>query len=316
MKVSVIVPVYNVEKYLEKCLDSLVNQTLKEMEVIVVNDGTKDNSQEIIDHYVEKYNNVTGVIKENGGLSDARNYGMQYAKGEFIAFVDSDDYVDLKMFEKMYDKAVNDNLDVVVCDTVIEYENYSYVLKSNLHYTEDDVRAYVYASPMACTRMVRRTIMEKFSFEKGIFYEDLNLTPTYITETRKVGFLEEPLYYYVQRQASIMNQQQFHGKLLDIFKVLDHVKKVYEEKGILEEFHDEIEYLYLIHLLRSATLRFIQYKNTRVYLEQIRGKMKQEFPKWKKNPYLGKSNVKFKIVCYLAFYKQYKMLKVLNRIKK
>lgn len=316
MKVSVIVPVYNVEEYLEKCLESLVNQSLKDIEIIVVNDGTQDNSQEIIDRYSAKYTNVISVEKENGGLSDARNYGMQYAKGEFIAFVDSDDYVDLTMFEKMYNKAMREDLDIVVCDTVIQHENYSYVHRSNLHFTEDKVRAYIYASPMACTRMVRRTIMEQFSFEKGIFYEDLNLTPTYITKTRKVGFVEEPLYYYVQRQASIMNQQKFNNKLLDIFKVTEHVKKVYEREGIFDEFHDEMEYLYLIHLLRSATLRFIQYQNTKVYLQQIRETIKNEFPNWKKNPYLKQSNIKFKTVCYLAFYKQYWMVKILNKVRK
>src|SRR5574344_2022066 len=102
IKVSVIVPVYNVEKYLPKCLDSLVNQTLQDIEIIVVNDGTKDNSQKIIDKYAKKYKNIKSYIKENGGLSDARNYGVAKANGEYISFIDSDDYIDKKMLEKMY----------------------------------------------------------------------------------------------------------------------------------------------------------------------------------------------------------------------
>ena len=88
-KVSVIVPVYNVEKYIKKCLESLVNQTLRDIEIIVVNDGSQDKSKEIIAEYVRKYPNIVYVEKENGGLSDARNYGMKYAKGDYIAFVDS-----------------------------------------------------------------------------------------------------------------------------------------------------------------------------------------------------------------------------------
>ena len=103
IKVSVIVPVYNVEAYLERCLDSLVKQTLEEMEIIVVNDGTKDNSQAIIDRYAAAYpQKVISLIKENGGLSDARNYGIPYAHGEYIGFVDSDDYVDADMYERLY----------------------------------------------------------------------------------------------------------------------------------------------------------------------------------------------------------------------
>ena len=114
VKVSVIVPVYKTEAYLEKCLDSLVNQTLSDIEIIVVNDGSPDNSQDIIDRYVEKYpQKVKGVIKENGGLSDARNYGLDFVSGEFVTFVDSDDYVELDSYEKTYNYAKENDLDVV-----------------------------------------------------------------------------------------------------------------------------------------------------------------------------------------------------------
>lgn len=316
MKVSVIVPVYNVEKYIGKCLDSLVGQTLKDMEIIVVNDGSMDGSQDIIDVYVEKYDNIVSVRKENGGLSDARNYGLKFAKGQYIAFVDSDDHVELSMFEEMYEKAVTEDVDIVVCDTVMQYEDHSYVLRSNMHFTDDPVRAYVFASPMACTRLVKHTIMKRFAFEKGILYEDLNLTPTYITETRKVAFLEKPMYHYVQRENSIMNQSVFNERLLDIFKVTEHVKDTFVKNGIFEEFHDEIEYLYLIHLLRSATLRFIGYKGTEVHLKRINAIIKKEFPEWRKNQYFRRSNLKFRSVCVLAASRQYALLKMIDKIRR
>ncbi len=102
-KVSVIVPVYNVENYITKCLESLVSQTLQDMEIIIVNDGSSDNSQQIIDNFVKKYpEKIKAFIKDNGGLSDARNFGIDRAIGEFIGFVDSDDYVTPTMFEQMY----------------------------------------------------------------------------------------------------------------------------------------------------------------------------------------------------------------------
>ena len=114
--VSIVVPVYNVENYLAKCLDSLVNQTLKDIEVIVVNDGSPDNSQKIIDKYVKKYPKlVKSFIKENGGQGSARNFGLEYAKGEYIAYVDSDDYVETNMFEEMYNIASKENSDIVIC---------------------------------------------------------------------------------------------------------------------------------------------------------------------------------------------------------
>ena len=119
VKISVIVPVYNVEKYLEKCLDSLVNQTLKDIEIIIVNDGSLDNSQEIIDKYAKKHKTIKSYIKENGGLSDARNYGIKQASGKYISFIDSDDYVKENMYELMYNKLEEKNLkvsDYVDCD--------------------------------------------------------------------------------------------------------------------------------------------------------------------------------------------------------
>ena len=124
-KVSVIVPVYGVEKYISKCLNSLVNQTLNDIEIIVVNDGTKDNSQKIIDEYVKKYpDKVKSFIKENGGQGSARNYGLKQATGEYIGYVDSDDYVELDMYEKLYNKAINDNLDIAICGNYNVSEDY------------------------------------------------------------------------------------------------------------------------------------------------------------------------------------------------
>ena len=106
-KISIIVPIYNVEKYLKRSLDSLVNQTLEDIEIILVDDGSTDNSHKIAEDYKENYSNVLLVTKENGGLSDARNFGLQYASGEYIAFIDSDDYVESQMFERMYNLSEN-----------------------------------------------------------------------------------------------------------------------------------------------------------------------------------------------------------------
>lgn len=115
-KVSVIVPVYNVEKYLDRCLTTLLNQTLDDIEFIVVNDGSTDSSEEIIKKYQAKCDKIKYHKKENGGLSDARNFGMKYATGDYIAFLDSDDFVDKTIYEKMYNKAIEESADYVECD--------------------------------------------------------------------------------------------------------------------------------------------------------------------------------------------------------
>ena len=309
-KVSIIVPVYNVANYLEKCLNSLVKQTLKDIEIIVVNDGSTDNSLEIAKEYEKKYPKLFKVYsKKNGGLSDARNFGLKYAKGKYVAFVDSDDYVKKDMFLKMYNYAIKKDLDIVVCDTIIKSDSKEYVLKSNLNYSNDDIKNYIIASPMAWIRLIKREILKNVKFKKGIFYEDLELMPSLVLKTRKIGFIDYAGYYYVQRTGSIMNQKRFNAKLLNIFDVLEANKK-----KLYTKFPKEVEYLYITHLLRSTTLRFLDYKESKNYLNKINKIMRDNFPLWKNNSYYKQSSFKLKMVCALAYKRHYTLLKLIKRI--
>ncbi len=309
-KISVIVPVYDVEKYLAKCLDSIVNQSFKDFELLIVNDGSPDNSQSIIDEYVKKYNFIKSYTKKNGGLSDARNYAIKKAQGQYIALVDSDDYVDKDFLKKLYSKARENDLDLVVCDTVFVYEDgRKQISKSNLHFSDDDIKNYLLAPPTGCIRLYKKELFENNLFKKGILYEDLEFTPRLINKTKKVGFVEEGLYYYLQRSGSIMKQAEFNPKLLDIFEVLKINQKV-----LKCEYFLELEYLYITHLLRTATLRFLDYQNTDKYLKQIRKIMHEEFPNWKQNPYYLKSGKKLKLVCNLAYKGHYNVLKIIKKL--
>lgn len=311
--VSVIVPVYNTESYLKKCLDSLVNQTLKKIEIIIVNDGSTDNSQKIIDEYVKKYPQIIkAFLKKNGGLSDARNYGLKFVTGDYIGFVDSDDFVDLDMFKKLYNKAKKESLDIVVCDSIELYEDNGNKIykKSNFNYSDNLVKNYIISPPMACTRIYKRNIFDSVEFKKDIFYEDLNLTPSLVLKTKKIGFVEEGLYYYLQRAGSIMKQKDFNIKLLDIFKVLQN------NYDLLYKYYPlEIEYLYITHLLRTASLRFLNYNNSKKYLIKICNELKTKFPDWKQNNYYRKSSIKLKFICNLAIHKQSFLLKILMKMK-
>lgn len=316
--ISIIVPVYNMEKYLKKCLNSLVKQTYKNIEIICVNDGSTDKSEEILKKYESKHPNLIKVInKKNGGLSDARNAGIKKAKGDYIGFVDSDDWVELDMFEKMYDYAIKNNLDIVVCDTIMEFSNKNYILKSNLKYSDDDIRNYIISYPMACTRLIKKELFTKeYYFTKGTLYEDLCLTPTFVVQTNNIGFLEEPLYHYFQRDNSIMNQTEFNEKLYDITKVLDNVYNKYQENDILNKYSQEVEYLYITHLVRSATLRFLGYTNGEEKISSLLEDVDKKFPGWKNNIYLKKSSIKTKIICWLAKNRKYKILKLILKIRK
>lgn len=312
VKISVIVPVYNVEVYLEKCLDSIVNQTLKDIEIIIINDGSPDNSQEIIDKYQKKYKNIKAYLKENGGLSDARNYGIKNANGEYLSFVDSDDYIDTTMLEKMYKLAKKENLDLVVCNTInIDDTGNSIEINSNYNYSDDTIKNYLLSPPMACIRIYKKELFKNIKFKKGIYYEDLELTPKLVKYTKKIGFIDEGLYYYYQRIGSIMKQKKFNNKLLDIFDVLETNKL-----ELLKEYPDEVEYMYITHLLRTATLRFLEYDNYKELINKITNTIKCYFPNWNKNKYYRKSSKKLKLICTLAYHKKIFILKLIKKIKK
>ena len=309
MKVSIIVPVYNVEEYLEKCLDSLINQTFKDIEIIIVNDGSPDNSEKIINKYIEKYHNIKYLKKKNGGLSSARNYGIKHAKGEYILFIDSDDYIENNMTELMYNKIINDNSDIVVCEFNYDFGNKKIRSYSNLDYTSDPKKKYLLTPPMACIRMYKKELFNDIKFREGIYYEDLEINPKMVLYAKKISFLDEALYNYVIRDNSIMRTREFNNKLHDIYDVLD-----YNYKLLNNDYPNEVEYMYITHLLRTASLRFLDYKEGREELNKIVLIIKDKFPNWNKNKYFKKSNIKIRLICYLAFYKQKTLLKLIKKL--
>ena len=211
-KVSIIVPVYNVEKYLEKCLDSLVNQTLDSYEIIVVNDGSPDNSQEIIDKYVEKYPGIVFAYKKkNGGLGDTRNFGIDKARGEYVGFVDSDDWVDKKMFEAMYNMAKQENDDIVICDATEINDGWE-AGKLSAGYCgprtgglikHADFIAHSLEPAVAWNKLYRKSLFHLVKFAT-IWYEDMATTPILLSYAEKIGYLPIQLYYYRQREGSII----------------------------------------------------------------------------------------------------------------
>lgn len=309
MKVSVIVPVYNVYDYLDRCLKSLVNQTLKDIEIIVVNDGSPDNSQEIIDKYTKKYSFVKGYKKKNGGLSSARNYGLKYASGEYIAFIDSDDSIELNMLEELYQKAKEDNSDIVICDYYSLEENEKRYIHCHLKLASNPKKEYLLSPPNAWIRLIKKEIVDKEKFTEGLYYEDLDINPRLLMASKKISYVEKPLYNYYVRDGSIMSQKTFNDKLLDIFKVLENNKKILEKN-----YHDELEYLYITHLLRTTTLRFLDYPNTQKYLDKINLIMRSEFPNWRKNIYYKKASSKMKFICFCAIHKWYFPLRIIKKM--
>lgn len=287
-KVSVIVPVYNVERYIRKCLESLVNQTLYDMEIIVVNDGSTDLSKNIIEEYTSQYSNVKYYKKENGGLSDARNYGMKYATGEYIAFLDADDYIDAKTYEIMYEKAQKENSDIVECNF---YWVYGKRKKKDIGEKYDGKTEMMEkARVVAWNKLYRRELIEnlQIEFPKGLQYEDVEFFYKLVPYIEKVSFVKEPLIYYIQRKESLSNFQ--NEKTRDIFTVLENVILFYKSKNLYEKYKEELEYTYTRLLLCSSFKRITKIKKESTRIELLNEtwvKLNTMFPNWKENQILN-----------------------------
>lgn len=231
IKYSFIVPVYNTEKYLKKCLDSLVNQTYKDFEIIVVNDGSTDKSSSIISKYQKKYKNIIVIDKENEGLSMARNRGVQKSSGKYIIFVDSDDYVSNKLLEEV-DKKIDDS-DILRFQIATEDEGYT---KINEYHEEGfesmcgydafkNLSSYHFVEPAWCYVIRKNYYIEnKFSFKKGVYHEDFGLIPYVIYKARKVKSIDFIGYYYIQRNGSIMNNNDYKKTVKKAFDMLEQYK--------------------------------------------------------------------------------------------
>ena len=181
IEVSVVVPIYNVEKYLGRCLESLVNQTFQNIEIICVNDGSPDQSQKIVDEYYKKYPHlIKSLIKENGGLGDARNYGLAHASGKYICFIDSDDWVELDMIEKMYQNAVENDSDIVCCGLrrIDEKGNVLSREQLNLKNEYTPREAMITLAPAAWNKLYRKSLFDEtnIKYPVGVWYEDLPTT--------------------------------------------------------------------------------------------------------------------------------------------
>lgn len=236
-KVSIIVPVYNVEKYLDRCLTSLVNQTLKEIEIIVVNDGSKDNSQKIIDTFKEKYSILKSFSKENGGLSSARNFGLKHANGEFVMFVDSDDYIKLDACEKLYCDAKKNKLDILMGNYInvkngLE-ENEISDMDEKIYNGNEFIKKYYSLkniSLMSWLLFINNDFIKNngLIFKEGFFHEDEDFTPRSLLLANRIKFLNFHFYYYVYNSNSITKRKDKTNNIKSIYTICDDLEKEYE----------------------------------------------------------------------------------------
>lgn len=278
VKYSFIVPVYNTGKYLNKCLDSLVCQTFKDFEIIIVNDGSTDNSEMIISGYKKKYSNIKVINQNNQGLSMARNNGVKESNGNYILFIDSDDYVEKNLLEKI-DKEIGDvellRYQVVTedekgknikeyhekeFDEMIGYDAFKYI--SSYHFVEP-AWCYVYNSKYFTNN--------KFSFKKGVYHEDFGLIPYVILKARKVKSIDYAGYHYITRTGSIMNNSDYKKTVKKAFDMLEQYKSLRLFSKNIGKKNNYNDY-YLSYISNSVIVkaRELKKEERKVYVHELK----------------------------------------------
>lgn len=300
MKLSVIVPVYNVEKYIDKCLKSLVSQTIDNYEIIIVVDGSKDNSIEIVKKYKEKYPKLIRYYEtENKGLSAARNYGLTKAKGKYIGFVDSDDYVEKNMFKEMYNFATNKNNDIVICNysKVTEQEQKKVDLKINDN--EKKHHLILKAKPYAWNKIYKKELFEKYSlsFPDGLIFEDIYTIYSLMLKNDKIGYINEYFYNYtINRPDSIMKTKNRNDE--HVLMVLEQLNNYCKQNALWKENFKTIQEINIRHIFyRLNEMKHFNSKSKNIkFVIKAFNFMNKNFKGWrKKSVYANKINALKKI---------------------
>jgi glycosyltransferase involved in cell wall biosynthesis len=296
IKVSIIVPIYNVEKYLPKCIDSLVSQTLQEIEIILVNDASPDNSAAIMREYVGKYSNIKCIyLSENKCLGGARNEGIKVAEGKYVSFVDSDDYVDITMFDKMYQKAEETSSELTYC-MFQRIDEAGKHLKNDFLYppefageiSENKIRGYFHKPSYAWGKLFKRDIImdNNILFPEHLKYEDSFFMLQIAINLTKAAMVPEALYYYLQRKTSILNSRNTEHHLEQI-KVVDLFVDEMKKKGYYQKYKNEIEY-YIINrrYLKILNNCVSKYDEIPIHvMKETRDYIMRNFPSYQSNPY-------------------------------
>lgn len=320
--ISIIVPVYKSEQYLRNCLDSLVNQTKKEIEIIAVDDGSPDNSIDILNEYKAKFPEIFKIVRqENQGLSMARNNGIKQSTGRYIAFVDSDDSVKLNTFEVMYKKASEADYDVVACDVDVVYPDNTVVAKSAVDLQQNNLtlnqkrKLFLNMYPTAWNKIYKRDLFfdNDIWFTPRIWFEDVLFMSMLIPKIKSISYVEENLYEYYQREGSIT--YTYSEKINDLFFVVNTAVEYYKEKGLYNDYKQELEYMYVRYIYATFIKRLSKAKDKNRFKQGVQKaifEVNKMFPNYKANKYLNSGGFKN---LYLKYFNKY-LAKIIYFIEK
>lgn len=303
--ISIIVPIYNVERYLKKCIDSLINQTYKNIEIILVNDGSKDNSIKICDEYVKSDNRIKLFHKENGGLADARNYGMKFVTGKYVTFVDSDDIISKNMIEILYNNLIENNAQISECE-FFRFCNESEIsnnINDSKKYTvsnmKDKCKALLQdkANSNVCGKLFLTELWNDIEFPKGKYYEDQFTFYKVLFKTNIIVHNKSQLYFYRRNPNSIVASMN-KVKAADFIEATENMTDAIVKR--YPEFKNEYINMNLITRLKvMISINKKEYIKNKDFYKNIDKYIKNNSSKIINNNEISKKN-KIKVKLYVT----------------
>lgn len=322
-KISVVIPVYQVEKYLKECIESVCNQEYKNLEIILVDDGGKDNSGAICDKYAKKDKRILVIHKQNGGLSDARNAGIGKATGKYICFIDSDDAVSPKYIQDLYYHLIKNDADISICDYQEIHSNEEIKkeitsVDENTVYTPKEILKIMYTKDLgtkmivAWNKLYKTELFKEIRYPVGKIHEDEFTTYKLIYQAKKIVYFPEQLYYYYQRNNGSIMRSSYNEKRLDYIEAMEERLQFYKQKEEKELYEITFQnYCYM--LVQHYACCRLYLKDKKILRQNLRRKMKKNWKDFIKLSGIPlKSKISYTVNCMAPIIATLRMKKYLD----
>lgn len=294
-KISIVIPCYNMEKFVKKVIFSVKKQTYKNIEVILVDDGSKDKTKEIIKKQIKDDKRFKYYYKKNGGLSSARNFGLEKVTGKYVCFVDSDDYIEKDYIEKLYDSIINNKTKLSICAFNRIYGN-----KINVNGYKNNFTSLI-THPAAWNKMYDIDLFKEndIRYYEGKWYEDLGVTTKILMVSDNVSIVEKPLYNYIFSANPNSIMHTYDERIYQIYDIVEDVEKFARGKNLYVKQYENIEFIHIYHILVGTIYRSSFLKNFKIKtIKDIIKYVSAKYPKWYKNKYIKNLPIIFRIYLY------------------
>lgn len=318
---SLIVPIYNIESYLPKCIDSVLAQKNQDFELLLINDGSPDNSAKVIDDYASRYpEKIRAIHQPNGGAGAARNHGISLSRGEYLLFVDGDDYLDDTLLSDLAAEIEKTHADLYLFGAHVERngvkngELHELVEPQKLCNAKADARLF-FGIMAPWNRAYKKELFADIEFASKVWYEDIRIVTKVNALAQSVVRLEKPYYHYLQREGSAMNNKNSERNV-EILYAFDDILSWFREKELYDTYRNELTFLAIEHILIAATVRVLQIDRKHHLIKDFRDYMQKNFPDFETNKHLPLLDKNKQLIYKLILKKRYRTINTIFKLKK